>query len=276
MNNTMQIRADTRQSLYPPPYSLIQGDQHGHPVVLVHGIASSVYSWEALQPLLLKTGHRTYALDLLGHGNSPKPEAAAGYTMETLYAHTRDWLLELDLGEPFTLIAHSLGGYISLRFGLEHPELVRRLALVNPFYCPEQLSSAVRLGMQRPHLAARFLDAAPLWAVTPVVRWNNNVTANLSEEAKLQMALDYKRANPNILYLAPSAEDLTEMVVDLEVETLVVWGEDDRTLHPESFPRLLEVLPKATGFPIAGAGHVPHLTHAELTNLAVHAFMESE
>lgn len=275
-NNTMQTLINQRNGQHPPPYTLIQGDPHGHPVVLVHGIASSVHSWDALQPLLLETGHRTYAFDLLGHGNSPKPETAEGYTIEAAYAHTRDWLFSLALTEPFTLIAHSLGGYLSLRFALEHPQLIKRLALVNPFYCPEQLSSAVQLGMRRPHLAARFLEAAPLWAVTPVVRWNNNVTANLSEAAKTQMALDYKRANPNILYLAPSARDLSADIQALEVETLVVWGAEDRTLHPESFQRLMALLPNATAFPIENAGHVPHLTHAELTRLALHAFMEDE
>jgi pimeloyl-ACP methyl ester carboxylesterase len=271
----MLTAPDRLNGRHPPPYSLIQGDSAGHPVVLVHGIASSVHSWEALQPTLLESGCRTYALDLLGHGNSPKPAARADYDIHVLYAHTRDWLLSLPLGEPVTLIAHSLGGYVALLFALEFPERLARLVLIDPFYCPEQLSSAVRLGMRRPKLAARFLEAAPLWAVSPVVRWNNNVTANLSEDAKLQMALDYKRAHPNILHIAPSAPDLSPRLGALDVETLVVWGEDDRTLHPDSFPRLMGLLPRASAFPIEHAGHVPQLTHAEVTRLAVVSFLNA-
>lgn len=270
----MQTATDRRNGHHPLPYSIINGQPDGHPVVLVHGIASSVHSWDALQPMLLEAGCRTYALDLLGHGNSPKPTHREEYDIRVVYEHTRDWIFSLDFQEPFTLIAHSLGAYVSLLFALEHPEHLARLALVSPFYGPGQLASAVRLGMRRPELAARMLEAAPLWAVTPVVRWNNNVTANLSEDAKFQMALDYKRAHPNILHLAPTAPDLSERVRDLQVETLVVWGEDDRTLHPASFPRLMKRLPRATAFPIAHAGHVPQLTHAEFTKLAVLSFLE--
>ena len=47
-------------------------DPAGPPVVMVHGIAASLHDWDDLIPELTKNGHTSYALDLLGHGESPK------------------------------------------------------------------------------------------------------------------------------------------------------------------------------------------------------------
>jgi pimeloyl-ACP methyl ester carboxylesterase len=44
----------------------------GPPVILVHGIASSLYDWDLLMPELARGGFGAYALDLLGHGDSAK------------------------------------------------------------------------------------------------------------------------------------------------------------------------------------------------------------
>jgi len=43
----------------------------GAPVVMIHGLAASLHDWDFLLPRLTEAGYAGYALDLLGHGDSP-------------------------------------------------------------------------------------------------------------------------------------------------------------------------------------------------------------
>src|SRR4030095_4689337 len=82
-------------------------DNAGAPVVLIHGIAASLHDWDDLIPELTKNGHASYALDLLGHGDSPKLDSHA-YRIEWLYEHFSNWIRSLHLTEPAIIIGHSL------------------------------------------------------------------------------------------------------------------------------------------------------------------------
>jgi pimeloyl-ACP methyl ester carboxylesterase len=55
----------------------------------------------------------------------------------------------------------------------------------------------------------------------------------------------------------------------MPLPALVIWGDQDLTLKPASFPRLVQSLPDAAGFPIAGSGHQPHIGKPEEVNRAV-------
>ncbi|MBI3737910.1 MAG: alpha/beta fold hydrolase, partial [Chloroflexi bacterium] len=56
----------------------------GSPVILIHGLAASLHDWDFLLPELDKAGYAGYALDLLGHGESPKPDSRE-YEMDWLF-----------------------------------------------------------------------------------------------------------------------------------------------------------------------------------------------
>src|SRR5512139_80204 len=111
-----------------PIHYMSQGD--GDPVILVHGIASSLYDWMRMMPALSSRGYRALALDLFGHGESLKPDDPSQYTIDTVYAYLEAWVEEMKLDKPAVLVGHSLGGYLSLRYGLSHPEQVSGLVLI--------------------------------------------------------------------------------------------------------------------------------------------------
>jgi len=67
-----------------------QGD--GTPVVMIHGLAASLHDWDELIPVLTQNGYESYALDLLGHGESPKP-ASRAYQKDWLLDHFDHWIL---------------------------------------------------------------------------------------------------------------------------------------------------------------------------------------
>ena len=93
-----------------------QGD--GAPVILVHGVAASVFDWVDLLPALVGAGYATYALDLLGHGKSVKPKDLKEYNIDRIFEHFEAWIRSLKLDSPLILDGQTIvpkGGEVTLK-----------------------------------------------------------------------------------------------------------------------------------------------------------------
>ncbi|HMV98387.1 MAG TPA: alpha/beta hydrolase, partial [Anaerolineales bacterium] len=133
----------------------------GAPVILTHGLAASLHDWDDLLPELAASGYAGFALDLLGHGESYKPVNHQDYSFDHVYDHYSAWVNSLNQTEPMILIGHSLGGGLSLQYTLQHPERVRALVLVNPFYDIHQLPPVLRLAFRRKLINTSLIDRTP-------------------------------------------------------------------------------------------------------------------
>jgi Lysophospholipase len=71
--------------------------------VLIHGIFSSSGNWRTVGPALAERGYRVIAVDLPGHGESPR---ASAYSLDLL----ADSVIETVPARPQLAIGHSLGG----------------------------------------------------------------------------------------------------------------------------------------------------------------------
>ena len=263
----------------PTTASYIQQGE-GSPVILIHGIASSYHNWDGLIPDLVREGYACYALDLLGHGDSPKPESRA-YQMEWMYQHFASWVRSLHLTEPAILIGHSLGGYLALEYARRVPAWTRSLVLVDPLYSLAQLPLLLRRTYRRPHLSHFIIGRTPPWMFRLIVDMTSVVMGNgtgavhsLPEKVRAQTALDYGRTSPGVYNIINTSWDLNGNLSSLSFPTLVVWGDRDQTLSPASFPKLVNQMPRATG-KVLRAGHVPHQSNKEEFNQIVMEFLRS-
>ena len=102
-----------------------EGD--GKQILCVHGITANCRCWDVIASALAPR-HRVLAMDLRGRGLSDKPPT--GYSLEQ---HLRDIrCLMDDMGlERAVLMGHSLGAFICLAFGAQHPERVDRIILID-------------------------------------------------------------------------------------------------------------------------------------------------
>lgn len=98
----------------------------GPPVVAVHGLASRGADWAPLLPDLARS-HRVYAIDLLGYGESDKPQDA-DYSIAAEADVVRGFLDAKQISQA-DVVAVSMGGWIALKLAAGHPERVRRLVL---------------------------------------------------------------------------------------------------------------------------------------------------
>jgi pimeloyl-ACP methyl ester carboxylesterase len=108
-----------------------RGDRDAPPVVLVHGLGCTAYTFHRNMPALAEAGFRAIAVDLKGHGLSDKPLASEEYTIDSLVEHLRDILDALALERP-ALAGHSLGGSLVYHFASRYPERARCIGLLSP------------------------------------------------------------------------------------------------------------------------------------------------
>ncbi len=250
----------------------------GAPVILIHGIAASLHDWDDLTPELAQNGYASYAVDLLGHGDSPKP-AARAYQMDWIFEHFLHWMKSLHLTEPAVLIGHSLGGYIALEFARRVSAWTRGLVLVNPFYSRSQLPLLLRNISSRTNLSGPVVGKIPerlvrLFVDVSSVATGHSIGAihSLPERIRAQTALDYKRTASGVYNIPGSIPDITHSLHEINTPALVLWGDRDQTLAPASFPRLVSALPKAKG-DFLRAGHAPHQSHSAAFNQMVMQFL---
>lgn len=101
-------------------------------LILVHGGLDHARNWDWVARHLRQDFH-VYALDLRGHGNS----AAAPGALYSVAEHVLDLSALIDIiGQPVSLIGHSLGGIITLMYAGIFPERVRKAVSIEGWGLP--------------------------------------------------------------------------------------------------------------------------------------------
>jgi NAD+ synthase len=249
-------------------------DGYGPPVILIHGISASLSDWSRLMPLLVSAGYQAVAVDLLGHGDSAKPDDPRQYSARVVYEALEECIEHIGVEPPFYLVGHSLGGYMSLTYALNHPDRVQAMVLINPLYSLKQLTGVLDLFLPLSSVGAGLLKAAPQWLVNSFLSYNDSFLTKLDAETRWAYSRDIKRASPNFLHIPATAPDLTPQLPSIPTHTLVLWGLDDRIEKADSFPELVSGLPNATGRGIPDCGHHPHQSKPEVVSRMILEFFQ--
>ena len=99
----------------------------GETIVLLHGFLENSKMWNFFIDEF-QTSNRIVTIDLLGHGQS----CCLGYrhSMEENAAVVFEILSHLSI-QNYSIVGHSMGGYVALAFAERHPEMITKLVLLN-------------------------------------------------------------------------------------------------------------------------------------------------
>ena len=103
---------------------------NGRTVVLFHGKNFCAATWQDTIAVLIEAGYRVIAVDQIGFCKSSKP-AHYQFSFQQLAGNTHALLASLGIARP-TIIGHSVGGMLGMRYALTYPDDVEQLVLVNP------------------------------------------------------------------------------------------------------------------------------------------------
>lgn len=99
-------------------------------LVFMHGIGGSARVWDEVISRLRRDVN-VVAVDLLGYGDSPRPDWAK-YDAATQAKALAKTLLGLGITQPVTLVGHSMGGLVAVEFARRYPLVVRSLIICSP------------------------------------------------------------------------------------------------------------------------------------------------
>ncbi|WP_152045030.1 alpha/beta fold hydrolase [Aureimonas psammosilenae] len=107
-----------------------EGEANGRTAVLLHGKNFCAATWEGTIRSLAKAGYRVIAPDQIGFCKSTKPRGYQ-FSFNQLALNTKALLDHLGIRRA-TVIGHSMGGMLAIRYALSYPDETEQLVLVNP------------------------------------------------------------------------------------------------------------------------------------------------
>ncbi|MFA7553529.1 MAG: alpha/beta hydrolase [Spongiibacteraceae bacterium] len=111
------------------------GNEDAPPLLLVHGGRDHCRNWDWVAEQLSEDWH-VICPDLRGHGDSAwSPEG--NYSISS-YVYDLAQLIYQKKLSPVTIIAHSMGGFISLNYAACFPDTVRKLAVIEGVGAPRE------------------------------------------------------------------------------------------------------------------------------------------
>jgi pimeloyl-ACP methyl ester carboxylesterase len=247
----------------------------GPVVVLIHGLAASIYSWRHTVGPVAQAGFRVIAFDNRGFGFSDKP--SAGYSNEAYVGVLYGLLDSLGITEA-TLVGHSMGGAIAAQAALEQPDRVRGLVLVDaagwgvrwPFML--RVAHWPIVGAVFDHLRGRAATAGILKALYGVpsrvgVEDVDQYYAPIAEPG-------FGRALRGVLG-AFRFDALRDRLGQLAAPTLVMWGTRDRLIPVTVGEAMVARLPRGVLVRFPDAGHALPEESPEAFNRALIGFLQN-
>ncbi len=245
----------------------------GPPILLIHGITSSSRTWKRVMPRLAET-HTVIAPDLLGHGQSAKPQG--DYSLGAYASGIRDLLVALEVPRS-TVVGHSLGGGIAMQFAYQFPERVGRLVLVDSGGIGREVNPLLRAAalpgaeLVLPYMFNSTLHegAIKLRRLLGRVGLEPNADvegvsegfASLTEADARRAFLDTVRSVIDTGGQRVSAEDRLYLAGD--VPSMIIWGENDRIIPVSHAHMAKEMLPESRLEIFSDAGHFPFNDHPD-------------
>lgn len=221
--------------------------------VLVHGMDGSWRTWWRVAPELAHHGWRCVAVDLRGHGDSPRIEFPV--TREDMAVDLGDTVEALDAAPCDVVIGHSLGAAVALELAHARPELLRRVVLEDPpgtdrrddraFH--EELRRGVEAAVTDPQgEIERVLAANPTWLSEDAVA---DVEGRRRCDIDGLVASLRKGMGSRVCELAPILTVPALYMLAAEARS-AIWGEERRAL--------LDGVPAGSKAVELDAGHVIH------------------
>ncbi|HLJ30420.1 MAG TPA: alpha/beta hydrolase [Candidatus Angelobacter sp.] len=255
----------------------------GPPVLLLHGLLGGSFCWRFSLPVLAQR-YTVHAVDLPGAGPSDDrgTDCSMSRQAERLFE-----LIEQMRWQGLTVIGCSFGGAIAMLLAAADARASGRIqslvlsAPVNPWS---------DFGQGRIRLLSTALGGYFLRAALPISQPFHRIALRrmYGDPTRLPPdALEGYRASilrpgraQNVLTALRNwqkdLESLRQIIPQLKIPTLLIWGTRDKAVDPRSAEALRRDLPNAQLKLITGAGHLPFEEVPEEFNRVVMEFLASQ
>lgn len=233
-----------------------EGD--GPPLLLIHGTASSLHTWDGWVDELGEM--RLIRLDLPGFGLTG-PDSAGDYSPARRVEILGGLLDRLGV-ERCSVAGNSLGGFLALKLAIAQPDRVDRLVLLDPAGYPRRRRGGPTVfDLGRTPVLKHFMSRlTPRFMVALGVRQSygdlQKVTPELIDR---YYDLLRRRGNREALVSGLNFEGGLDLdaVRALPHSTLILWGSEDRLISVELADEFDADIPESRLLVYDGIGHLP-------------------
>lgn len=246
----------------------------GRSLLLIHGLGGNLHNFGYAMIDRLAERYHVIAIDRPGCGHSERDndELARLPNQAEMIA---DFIRRKGIEKPL-VVGHSLGGAISLRLAIDHPELVGGLAMVSPLTAVQESAPEVFSGLFVPNPAVRGLIANTI-AVPASIR--NGAAVVEAIFAPEPVPEDFRTRGGGLLSLRPVAfyaasTDMhavpvdigaqQEMYTQLSAPLGMLYGDDDGVLVADMHIDAIQAAqPELHLVRMSGVGHMPLVTQPD-------------
>lgn len=246
----------------------------GLPVVFLHGSGPGAGAYSNFKqnfPVLVDAGYRAVLPDMLGFGHSDKP-SGIDYTLDLFSSTVVELLDALSIGSC-VLVGNSLGGAVSLRIAIDHPERVTKLVLMAPGGIESRETYFSMPGIQK--MVSGFVgagfDREGLRRMLGLLMFDpGQVTDELVEER-----FNILTTQPKDVLARMKIPDMTPELSKIRCPVLGFWGIDDQFMPPSGYEKILRACADSRFVMLSRCGHWAMVEHAGEFNRQVLEFLRS-
>lgn len=241
-----------------------QGNPDGIPIVLIHGTAASLHTWE---PLVERLGDRfrviTYSQP--GHGLTgphPRDDYSFAGMAQALELVTKELTLD-----HFVLGGNSMGGWMAWRYALDHPNKVEALILL------DAAGMSLRDGEKEPPLNLGFrmlqnpIGRYLAQQYTPRMLVEKSALQSVSVKSVMNDAtvdrywelLRYpgNRRAAALRAITDREPNYVERIGEITSPALVIWGAEDQLIFVSAAQSFKERMTNTEIIIYDDVGHIP-------------------
>lgn len=243
-HSVLYQRTDYEVSLFERS-SALPAEQRKPLLIVLPDIGEPISSWRHVVKNLPED-RSVQLVEYFGYGKSVLKKNVFTFSMLDRMLYT----IVDDSSEPVVLMGHGLGGWLALRFAIEHPDRIDKVIAINPSGFEQKLELPKTLPETQEHVDMMLGPA--LHFGFELRNWQEFFENPMQEEIKREMLLETK-----------ISKKLSKEKKEFSSKLFILWGEKDSRTNGHYQKNFLEHFPKAERITLEDGYHSLQYTHPE-------------
>jgi pimeloyl-ACP methyl ester carboxylesterase len=169
-----------------------------------------------------------------------------------------------------------MGGAAAIDFTLNHPELVKKLVLIDSAGFPVTANKGKFLIPPLGYLATSFLRNPKVRQKISINAYFDPTFASLDARTCAALHLEMPNWSQALIAFTKSGgySGFGEKLSHIQQQTLILWGKQDRILGTADAEKFARTIPNSQLIWIPDCGHVPHLEKPQIAAQHILDFIE--
>jgi pimeloyl-ACP methyl ester carboxylesterase len=210
-------------------------------ILILHGWGSCAKNWSRVKELLENQGYKIYLPDLPGFGQNSS--LSKPWSIDDYVAWVKEYSEKQNLSQ-FFLLGHSFGGSLAIKFSLKYPERIKKMFLV--------ASAGIRKKTIRKKILGRISKFFKIFSFLPFYSFIRKIFYKFIVKKS-----DYPYLSETMreTYLNIINEDLSGLLFQVTVPTIIIWGEKDDVVSLKEGQFINQNIKNSKLLIIPGANH---------------------